>query len=155
MRVICRSSARRGFVLMTMAATMFVLLAVIGLAFDLGRVYIARNEAQIFVDAASMAAATKLNGTAAGLEQARSAVSKLPNRWNLSTQDFRGVEIAFSADGVHWENQPKAAAGIAFARVNASQNSLEITFLRAVGGPANFTIPAYASATTNPVRLVE
>ena len=56
-----------------MASCMFLLLAVIGLAFDLGRVYIARNEAQIFVDAASLAAAQQMDGTAAGLNRARAA----------------------------------------------------------------------------------
>jgi hypothetical protein len=32
---------------------------------------------------------------------------------------------------------------------------LEITFLRAVGGPQNLNVPASAVATVNPVRLVE
>src|SRR5712691_2254824 len=96
----------RGFVLIAMSASMFLLLAVIGMAFDLGRVYITRNEAQVFTDAASMAAASQLDGTAAGLERARAAVAALPDRWNLGTEDFRGVVVDFSADSEHWEPEP-------------------------------------------------
>ena len=68
-----------------MSATMLLLLAMVGMAFDLGRIYIARNEAQVFTDAAAMTAATKLDGTSDGLQRARQAVAHLPMRWNLGT----------------------------------------------------------------------
>jgi uncharacterized membrane protein len=155
MGVSFRKTGQRGFVLIAMAASMFLLLAVIGMAFDLGRIYIARNEAQVFTDAASMAAAVRLNGTAAGLAQARAAVAQLPNRWNLGTQNFHGVLVEFSADGQKWDADPKSAADVRYARVTAPDNPVEITFLRAVGGPDRFTVPAHAVATTNPVRLTE
>jgi Flp pilus assembly protein TadG len=134
---------------------MFLLLAVVGMAFDLGRVYIARNEAQIFTDAASMAAAKQLDGTAAGLDRARAAVAALPDRWNLGTEDFKGVVVEFSADGKQWEAEPKDLKALHYARVTAPDNPVEITFLRAVGGPQSFTVPARAVASTNPVRLTE
>jgi len=138
-----------------MSVCMFLLLAVIGMAFDLGRVYIARNEAQIFTDAASMAAAKQLDGTAAGLARAQAAVSALPNRWNLGTQDFSGVVTEFSADGKRWDAQPKDLKELHYARVTAPDNHVTIMFLRAVGGPPSFTVPARAVASTNPVRLTE
>jgi uncharacterized membrane protein len=149
------SKNRRGFVLIAMSVSMLLLLAVMGLAFDFGRIYIARNEAQVFTDAAAMAAASKLDGTKAGLDRARDAVAHIPMRWNLGTQEFRGVVVEFRADGSTWEKDPKDAAGITEARVTAPDNSVEITFLRAVGGPNNFTVPAHAAATANPVRLTE
>ncbi len=62
-----KAPGRRGFVLIAMSITMLLLLAMLGLAFDLGRVYIARNEAQVFTDAAAMAAASRLDGTAPGI----------------------------------------------------------------------------------------
>ena len=138
-----------------MSVSMFLLLAVVGMAFDLGRVYIARNEAQIFADAASMAAAKQLDGTAAGPERARAAVTALPDRWNLGTEEFKGVVVEFSADGTQWDTQPKNLATLHYARVTAPDNPVEIMFLRAVGGPQNFTVPARAVASTNPVRLTE
>jgi len=149
------NSRRRGFVLIAMSIVMLLLLAVMGLAFDLGRVYIARNEAQIFTDAAAMAAASKLDHTPAGIAEARQAVARLPMRWNLGTRDFTGVVVEFSPDGVKWQGDPADASSIAMARVTAPNNVVEITFLRAVGGPASFTVPAHAVAASNPVRLVE
>ena len=81
-----RNSRERGFVLIAMSVAMVLMLAVMGMAFDFGRIYIARNEAQVFTDAAAMAAASKLDGTDAGLDRARQAVARLPMRWNLGTK---------------------------------------------------------------------
>ena len=138
-----------------MSVCMFLLLAVVGMAFDMGRVYIARNEAQIFTDAAAMAAAKQLDGTGAGLARARAAVAAMPNRWNLGTENFTGVVTEFSADGQQWDTDPKDIAGLHFARVTAPDNHVEIMFLRAVGGPQQFTVPARAVASTKPVRLTQ
>ena len=148
-------SKRRGFVLIAMSITMLLLLAVMGLAFDVGRIYIARNEAQVFTDAAAMTAASKLDGTKTGIDRAKDAVAHVPMRWNLGSQEFRGVVVEFSADGVKWEGDPKDAASITMARVTAPDNNVEITFLRAVGGPNYFVVPAHAAAAANPVRLTE
>lgn len=145
----------KGFVLIAMAVCTFLLLAVIGMAFDLGRIYITRNEAQVFADAASMTAAVQLDGTKAGVARAKAAVSALPIRWNLGSENFRGIVTEFSIDGQHWEDDPIDASTLHFARVTAPDNHLEIVFLRAVGGPLNFNVPAHAVATTNPVRLTE
>jgi len=136
---------------------MFLLLAVIGMAFDLGRVYIAKNEAQVFTDAASMAAAGHLDGTPEGLARARAAVAALPNRWNLGTRDFQGVVVDFSADSEHWEQEPDpdGLTALRYARVTAPDNHLEIMFLRAVGGPESLTVPARAVASSKPVRLTQ
>jgi uncharacterized membrane protein len=138
-----------------MSATMLLLLAMVGMAFDLGRIYIARNEAQVFTDSAAMTAVTKLDGTSAGLARAREAVAHLPMRWNLGTQPFTGVVIEFSVDGANWERDPKDASGLAMARVTAPANGVEIVFLRAVGGPKAFTVPARSIAAVNPVRLTQ
>ena len=150
-----RVNRQKGFILIAMSVSMFLLLAVIGMAFDLGRVYIARNEAQIFTDAASMAAAKQLDGTAAGVDRARAAVAAMPNRWNLGTENFTGVVTEFSTDGQQWDAEPKDIAGLHFARVTAPDNHVEIMFLRAVGGPQQFTVPARAVASTKPVRLTQ
>ncbi len=149
-----KAPGRRGFVLIAMSITMLLLLAMLGLAFDLGRVYIARNEAQVFTDAAAMAAASRLDGTAPGIERARQAVARLPMKWDLGTQEFTGVVVEFSSDGTKWERDPKDA-GATMARVTAPNNSVDIWFLRAVGGPNVFTVPARSVAASNPVRLTQ
>ncbi len=125
---------------------MLLMLGMMGLAFDLGRVYIARNEAQVFTDAAAMAAASKLDGTQAGLDRAREAVAHLPMRWNLGTQEFRGVTVEFDS---------KDPSSVTTVRVTAPDNAVEIDFLRAVGGPKSFVVPAHSAAVANPVRLTE
>lgn len=146
---------QKGFVLIAMSVAMLLMLALLGMAFDFGRIYIAHNEAQVFTDAAALAAAQKLDGTSAGLDHAREAVKRLPNRWNLGTKSFEGVKIEFSADAKKWSAAPDNASGLLYARVIAPQNSVDITFLRAVGGPDAFVVPARSVAASNPVRLVE
>jgi len=153
-------SHQKGFVLIAMSVATLLLLAVLGLAFDLGRIYIARNEAQIFTDAAALAAGQKLQSATAAaelssLEAARLAVAKLPNRWNLGTKRFSGVAVDFSADQQHWDKSPKEGETVHFVRVTAPSNEVEITFLRAVGGPDSFTVPAHSIAAIDPLRLVE
>jgi uncharacterized membrane protein len=152
---VVRPNPQKGFILIAMSVCMFLLLAVVGMAFDMGRVYIARNEAQIFTDAAAMAAAKQLDGSAAGVDRARAAVAAMPNRWNLGTENFTGVVTEFSTDGQQWDTDPKDIAGLRFARVTAPDNHVEIMFLRAVGGPQQFTVPARAVASTKPVRLTQ
>jgi uncharacterized membrane protein len=144
---------RRGFILVAMSVSMLLLMAVMGLAFDLGRIYIARNEAQVFTDAAAMAAAANLDGTPVGVGRAREAVARVPIRWNLGTREFTGVVVEFSKDGTQWTTEPDG--GVTLVRVTAPANSVEITFLRAVGGPATFTVPAHSVTASNPVRLTE
>src|SRR5271169_2979879 len=124
-----RRPAQRGFVLIAMSVTMLLLLAVMGIAFDFGRIYIARNEAQVFTDAAAMTAASKLDGTAAGIDRAREAVKRLPMRWNLGTQLFTGVVIEFgkadsSGAPAKWERDPSDAAQVTMARVTAPSSSV-------------------------------
>ncbi|MEO8100286.1 MAG: pilus assembly protein TadG-related protein [Acidobacteriota bacterium] len=148
-------SRQKGFVLIAMSVAMLLMLASLGMAFDFGRIYIARNEAQIFTDAAALAAAQKLDGTASGVDAAREAVRRLPNRWSLGTKSFEGVVVEFSADAKKWEANPADPAGLTFTRVTAPENQVSIVFLRAVGGPESFTVPAHSVAATAPTRLVE
>jgi hypothetical protein len=134
---------------------MFLLMAMIGLAFDVGRIYIVRNEAQVFTDAAAMAAAAKIDGTPAGLSNARSAVEHLPMRWNFGTEPFREVRVEFSATGELWEERPREAGAVRLVRVTAPANPVGITFLRVAGGPEALGVAARSTASAAPVRLVE
>lgn len=148
----------RGFVVIAMSVAMALLLAFVGLAFDFGRVYIARNEAQIYTDAAALTAAARLDGSLEGVGKARAAVGHLRGSWNLGTQPFPGVLVEFSTDGRNWDEHPekgeKSGSWI-FARVTAPSNDLPILFLRAAGGPERFRILARSAAQTNPARLTE
>jgi hypothetical protein len=149
---------QRGFVLIAMSVTLLLLIALIGMAFDLGRVYISRNEAQVYTDAAALTAVAKLDGSLPSVKEARERVRRLPGRWNLGTEEFKGVTVEFSTDGSHWTDTPEKqpeAVGWLYARVTAPSNDLGIIFLRAVGGPEKFRILSQSIARANPVRLVE
>lgn len=70
-------------VIMSLPAT--ALAGALGMAVDFGRMYITKNELQVFCDAASLAAAVKLDGTTSGLSNATYAVSSSVNGWNFGT----------------------------------------------------------------------
>jgi Flp pilus assembly protein TadG len=147
---------QRGFVVIALSVAMVLLLAFVGLAFDFGRVHIARNEAQVYTDAAALTAASRLDGTLSGVQKAREAVSHLPGKWNLGTQPFTGVVVEFSSDGTHWTDTPEKSTGTwSQARVTAPANDLDIVFLRAAGGPNSLRILSRSAAQSNPVRLTE
>src|SRR5258706_14347131 len=92
----------KGFVLLAMGVSVVVLFGMLGLAIDLGRAFIAKNEAQAFTDAAALAAASKLNGTSAGVTAANSAVTNSTNKWNFASSSFASVTTEFSADKTTW-----------------------------------------------------
>src|SRR5690242_14215953 len=96
-----RASREHGFVLVATSLAALFLLGAAGLAIDIGRMYVARNEAQSFVDSASLAAAAQLDDTPGGLGRALDAVSNNPKRWQFGTSTFPDVEtvMANSASG--------------------------------------------------------
>src|SRR5258707_14027036 len=65
----------RGFVLITMAVAGVAIFGAIGMALDVGRSFIAKNETQAFCDTASLAATLKLDGTSTGIAKAKTAVT--------------------------------------------------------------------------------
>jgi len=115
--------ARRtgGYVLFTMACVGFGLMGAIGLAVDVGRLFTIKNEVQAYSDAAALAAAMKLDGTAAGITSAKSAVTNSKNSWNFNTTTMPTptVEFAQVAAGP-WSTNPGAPAGYIYARVTAT-----------------------------------
>ena len=59
-----QKGGQRGFVLVTMAVAAIALIGVLGLAVDLGHMFISKNETQAYCDSAALAAAAEcLSGT--------------------------------------------------------------------------------------------
>ncbi len=150
--------ARRGFVLVTTAVSMIGFLALAGLATDLGRVYVARNELQVFVDEAAMAAAFELDGTADGIARARSAAASGPgsgtnvNYWYFGTQAVAGATAQFSTAPVGpFESDPGLPADYRFVKVQAG-GTVNLYFLPLVPGIAGMQNVS-ASAISGQVRL--
>src|SRR6266478_1721103 len=126
-----RSSSERGFTLLASGVCSVALIAAAGLAVDIGRMYITKNEAQSYSDAAAVSAALKLNGTAYGLTQADAAVAASPNSWNFGTTAFGGTVTEYSANGLTgWQTSATAnPATVAYARVTATVNNLTLYLL--------------------------
>jgi len=66
-----RRFKQRGYILLSVGSGAIVLLGAVGLAVDLGRMYIVKGEAQTFADSAALAAVLELDSTSAGITRAR------------------------------------------------------------------------------------
>src|SRR5215470_5360025 len=91
-----KNRRRRGYILVATTLSLSFLLGVCGLAIDIGRMYIAKNEAQAYVDSAALAAARQLDGSPAGITRASSAVGGDTDKWRFDTQSFTSVTTTFS-----------------------------------------------------------
>src|SRR5579862_166751 len=90
-------AARRnsGYVLVALSLGLVFILGMAGLAVDIGRMYIVKSEAQSFVDSASFSAALQLDGTAAGITRAQTAITNNPKLWQFQTNAFTNVTTMF------------------------------------------------------------
>ena len=100
-----RRNTQRGMVLMTMAVTGVALIGAMGLAIDVGHIFIVKNETQSYVDAAALAAALKLDGTTAGITRANTAATNLSAHWNFDSATLSTPTVEFAAlasSGATW-----------------------------------------------------
>ncbi|MBI2685022.1 MAG: hypothetical protein HYX27_01805 [Acidobacteria bacterium] len=124
-----RRPQQRGYVLLSVGSAAIVLLGAVGLAVDLGRMYITRGEAQTFADSAALSAVLELDSTSQGITRAQSAVTNDPNRNTFGTTAFTGTTVEFATSSAGpWSANPANANGYAFVRVNATV-SVPIYFL--------------------------
>ena len=149
MQKIHRTAARQdGFALVMTAICIIVLIGMMGLAVDLGRAFIVKNEAQAFTDAAALAAAIQLNGSSKGIANAKLVVSSLAsrNKWQFSKNTFSSVLLEFSENKTTWTENPASATNIKYARVTATENNLPAYFVPVVGGGRLMRISARSMA---------
>src|SRR6266853_4052171 len=141
-----KTNNRKGFTLLATAFCLVSLLGMLGLALDLGRVFITKNETQTFTDTAALAAALQLDGIS--FTAANAAVTNnTKNQWNMATTIFTAsggsttiaTEFAkphlandFQPDNSTWSAAPPTAAGYTFVRVTATAN-LPLFVLPVVG----------------------
>jgi Flp pilus assembly protein TadG len=143
----------RGFSLLTTAVCLTVMVAMVGLAVDLGRMYVVKTELQAYADAAASAAAFELDGTTAGITSARNLASTGPgastarNNYNMGTQQVPTVQSSFSTSPTGtFETNPGTATGYRFVLVNAS-GPVSLSFLPVLPGISTaYTVSAQAVA---------
>ncbi|HYP06133.1 MAG TPA: pilus assembly protein TadG-related protein [Bryobacteraceae bacterium] len=91
-----------GYVLFLFAAILVLSIAVIGIVFDMGRLFVAKAELQAYADAAAMFAASKLDGTRDGIVRAQAAAlsgplgATAPNKVNLAGEVISSVQVAYA-----------------------------------------------------------
>jgi len=115
----------------------------LGLAVDLGRMFIFKSEAQAFADSAAIWAAVKLDGKKSGLDAAEAIVANSLNKFNFGTQSItsgvRTVQFAKSSLGP-WETQPISnPSGYGFVRVIVKP-VLKLSFLQSVNAPTTSAV---------------
>jgi Flp pilus assembly protein TadG len=139
-------SPERGFTLLTTGVCLVAMVGVLGLAVDVGRLYVVRNEIQAYVDVAALSAALELDGTSSGVTRAANAVATSTNRWNMGTLAFTGTLADFStAPTGAWTANPESASNYLYVRVRASA-SLPLYFIPVLASTRSSTVQATAVA---------
>jgi Flp pilus assembly protein TadG len=152
-----RKLKRRGAVLIMFALSLAVIFGFLGLAIDVGRLYIARNEAQAFADAAALAGAVMLDGTAAGLTNATNAAAGTYLSGNTAWKrnffqtrpfeagDYTVMFSASGADGSFLASGAGAPLNSRFVEVIATAN-VPMSFSMVLLGGDRTSSPARARA---------
>ena len=142
---------QRGFVLMTMAAGAVAIFAALGIAFDLGRTFVAKNELQNYCDSAALAAALQLDGTTTGISNAQTAVTNSANSWNLGTSTVSSPTVTFATSSSGpWSSSPNPATNYSYVKVWASV-SVSVYFMPVI--TANFRQPVNSYAIAAQVAI--
>jgi hypothetical protein len=128
-----------------------VVFGCLGLAVDIGRMYISKNEAQAYADAGALAGALVLDGTSTGVTNASTAATSVGNTWNFDTKSFNGttVEIATSSAGP-WtsvSSPPSPATNYTYLRVTATAR-VSLYFMPVVTAFASGSSPALSTTVT-------
>jgi hypothetical protein len=150
-----RRTTRKGFVLIVVGIALLALIGSLGLAYDIGRMYVAKNETQNYADAVALAAALELDGTLAGLTRARNRVIGDTNRWNYATEAFQNTEVWFAqtANGP-WIENPTTAVNYTFVRIIATA-PVPMTFLPMLNSTPTAPAGAFLLFTINSTANVK
>jgi hypothetical protein len=159
--------SQRGAVAVMVAAMMFVLLGVCGMAIDLGMMYNRRVDMQNLADAVAMAAAGKLDGTAQGVTRALSGAENVALRyryqyglavtWNDAAIQF-ATEPDKSGNWVAGEIAQATPNGRLFVRVNtlaldASHSLVRSIFMNVFGQSKDALMQGLAIAGRTGIRV--
>ncbi len=153
-----RKRNQRGFVLVTMAVAAIALIGILGLAVDLGHMFISKNETQAYCDSAALAAALALDGTTSGIANAKAAVTGSTNAWNFSAVSVGIPTVTFAtALTGPWLSNPNPATGYSFAKVSATV-PMQLYFIpvlvaQTVANVNSVGIAAQVDLTSIPVGL--
>lgn len=114
---------KRGVVVILAAVSAFALVGILGLAFDLGRMQVAKSELQNYTDAAAIGAALKLDGTSDGITRAATSAINDVNQWSFGAESVGSVTVGFaqSLTSAYIAN-PAPALDYRFVQVQTQQD---------------------------------
>jgi hypothetical protein len=142
-------------VLVTIALSATAVFGVVGLAVDIGRIFIAKNETQAFCDAGALTAAASLDGTTTGISRAQAAVTASTNAWNFGTTSVPSPVVTFAtATAGPWVASPSPATGYLYARVTTTV-SVPLYFLLLVAGQSSFSVVSTAAGGQVPITSLK
>jgi len=121
-----------------------VMFGMLGLAVDVGRMFIVKNELQTFADASALAACAKLDGSGSGITAADAIATKgplgttIPNGWNFDTVAITNVTTGYATSLNGTYDSASTASGVnpntyAFISVT-SQATMSLFFLPMIAG---------------------
>jgi Flp pilus assembly protein TadG len=147
----------RGVSLTLLAVCLVVMVGSMGLAFDLGRMFITKSELQTFVDASALGAVYQLDGTQAGIQGANTTATAgplgttRPNGYNFGTMAITNATATYATafsgpyDSYATANT-SGANSYRFINLTATA-SVPISFLAVLPGiGSSYTVTATATA---------
>lgn len=153
-----------GAVIVTVALLLFLLLGFLGLAVDIGHLFIVRSELQTSMDACALAAAQELNGQPDALARATNAgiAAGNVNRVDLQSATWSGKGQVTAADITFRDQNHNVGATSAtarYVRCNHVQRDTATNLVHMAGllvGSSAFAakmdVAALAEATTTPAQ---
>ena len=152
----------RGFSAILLSVCLVVMMGMLGLAIDAGRMFICKDELQAFVDASALAAVSRLDGSQAGVTAANNLATAgplgatKPNGYNFGTSTVSTVTNTYSTTfaGATYDSYATASTPATnhyrFIRVTASAN-VPLNFLPVLPGISSLmSLTATATAGENP-----
>ena len=114
---------KRGVVIILAAVGAAAMVGILGLAFDLGRMHIAKSELQNYTDAAAISAALKLDGTTAGVTRATTSATNDVNQWSFGSESVGSVTVTYAqALTSAYVANPAPALDYRFVQVQTQQD---------------------------------
>jgi hypothetical protein len=152
------AKAQRGSVAIITGLALAVLIGIVGLALDLGRLFVVKTELQNAADACALAASRELNGLADALTRGENAGVTVTGRHRVGFQSnpvpVTVDSIAFS-DNLETGYQTSAAGAnpvtARYAMCTLGRGSLSPWFMR-IFGFGDAVVTARAVATTEPAQ---
>jgi hypothetical protein len=147
-----RSLKRRqaGAVIVTVAFALLFLLGFMGIALDLGHLFVVKGELQTSMDACALAAARELDGSFDAITRARNAgtLAGNLNRVNFQSATWSGKGQIVPADITFKDSAygtTTVAANARYAQCQHTQDGIGMWLLQAMGAFASSSNPAYSN----------